>query len=190
MTLRQAQDGASDPWLVAIDLQHVFAAADSPWASPAFETAAAGVARLAPAFGDRTVFTRYVAPERPQGAWNQYFQVWPFALVPHDDPLYDLDERFRDAARIETRETFGKWDAELHAAIGEASEIVLAGVSTDCCVLSTALAAADAGIRVRLVVDACAAPTAADHERAILTMEMYAPLIELTSVDAVLAGLN
>lgn len=178
------------PWLVAIDLQHVFGASGSPWSSPTFESAAAGVARLAPAFGDRTVFTRYVAPETPQGAWKPYFAVWPFALVPPDDPLYDLDPRFADAPRVQTRQTFGKWDAELHAAIGGADEIVLAGVSTDCCVLSTALAAADAGIHVRVVADACAAPTATDHERAILTMGMYAPLIELTTVDAVLRTLS
>lgn len=180
----------ADPWLVAIDLQHVFGASGSPWSSPTFETAAAGVARLAPAFGERTVFTRYVAPAQPEGAWRHYFQMWPFALVPPDDPLYDLDERFRDAPRIETRETFGKWDAGLHAAVGGSTEIVLAGVSTDCCVLSTALAAADAGIHVRVVVDACAAPTLTDHERAVLTMGMYAPLIELTTVDAVLATLS
>jgi nicotinamidase-related amidase len=181
---------ATDPWLVAIDLQRIFGEPPSPWASPDFEAAASGVARLLPAFDDRAVFTRYVAPARPEGVWRDYFAVWPFALVPHDDPLYDLDERFRDAPRIETRETFGKWDAGLHAAIGGSGEIVLAGVSTDCCVLSTALAAADAGIHVRVVVDACAAPTATDHERAILTMGMYAPLIELTTVDAVLRELD
>jgi nicotinamidase-related amidase len=180
----------SASWLVAIDMQNVFGASRSPWASPTYETAAAGVSRLVPAFGERTLFTRYVAPLEPVGAWRSYFQVWPFALVPHDDALYDLDERFRDAPRIQTRETFGKWDAALHAAIDGTSEVVMAGVSTDCCVLSTALAAADAGIHVRVVVDACAAPTLTDHERAILTMSMYAPLIELTTVDAVLRELD
>lgn len=178
------------PWLVAIDLQHVFGASGSPWSSPTFETAAAGVERLLPAFGDRSVFTRYVAPAEPEGAWKRYFAVWPFAQVPADDPLYDLDPRFADAPRVETRETFGKWDAGLHAAIGHTNEIVLAGVSTDCCVLSTALAAADAGVQVHLVVDACAALTVTDHERAVLTMGMYAPLIELTTVDAVLRALS
>jgi len=178
------------PWLVAIDLQHIFGEPPSPWASPDFEVAASGVARLLPAFADRAVFTRYVAPARPEGVWRDYFAVWPFALVPETDRLYDLDERFRDQPRIETRQTFGKWDAGLSAAIGGAHEIVLAGVSTDCCVLSTALAAADAGVRVRVVVDACAAPTATDHERALITMGMYAPLIVLTSVDAVLRGLD
>lgn len=65
---------------------------------------------------------------------------------------------------------------------------MLAGVSTDCCVLSTALAAADAGVRVRVVADACAGATDADHERALLAMALYAPLITLTTVDAVLSG--
>jgi nicotinamidase-related amidase len=179
----------SAPWLVAIDLQRIFAEPSSPWSSPDFETAASGVARLVPAFEGRAIFTRYVAPARPEGAWRDYFAVWPFAHVPHDDPLYDLDDRFEDA-RIETRETFGKWDAGLAAAIGGAREIVLAGTSTDCCVLSTALAAADAGIRVQVVADACAAPTKSDHERAIITMGMYAPLITMTSVDAVLRALD
>lgn len=178
------------PWLVAIDLQAVFGDPSSAWASPDYETAAAGVARLLPAFPGRALFTRYVAPAEPEGAWIRYFEDWPFALVAADDPLYDLDPRFAHAGPVETRQTFGKWDPALAAAVGGASEIVLAGVSTDCCVLSTALAAADAGIRVRLVTDACAAPTPADHDRAVTTMGMYAPLIELTTVAEVLRALD
>ncbi len=37
--------------------------------------------------------------------------------------------------------------------------MVLCGVSTDCCVLMTALAAVDDGVAVRVVADACAAKT-------------------------------
>lgn len=178
------------PWLLAIDLQHVFGDPSSPWASPDFESAAAGTARLRPAFGDRVVVTRYVAPAHPRGAWIPYFEQWPFALVPHDDPLYELDARFAAEPRIETRESFGKWDAALAAALGGTTEIVVTGVSTDCCVLSTALAAADAGVHVRVVADACAAPTPADHERALVTMGMYAPLIEIVSIGDVLDDLS
>jgi len=178
------------PWLVAVDMQRVFSDSSSPWASPGYESVASRIARLVPAFGNRTVFTRYVAPTRPEGVWRDYFAVWPFALVPPDDPLYELDERFRDQPRVETRETFGKWDAGLAAAIGGARDIVLAGVATDCCVLSTALAAADAGVRVQVVVDACAALTVTDHERAVITMGMYSPIIVMTSVEAVLRGLD
>jgi len=94
------------------------------------------------------------------------------------------------APHVETRTTFGKWDAQLAVALQGTDEIVLAGVSTDCCVISTALAAADAGIHVRLAVDACAGASAADHQRALDAMALYAPLIELTSVDDVLASLE
>jgi len=181
---------ASAPWLVAIDLQPIFGDPASAWAAPRYERAAAGVARLAPAFGDRVVFTRYVAPQKPSGAWAEYFAAWPFALLPAGHPWYALDARFGTPSRVETRETFGKWDAGLAAATEGAAALVLAGVSTDCCVLSTALAAADAGVRVRIAADACAAPSDADQERALETMRMYAPLIEITTVDEVLAELD
>jgi nicotinamidase-related amidase len=177
-----------EAWLVAIDLQHVFAAG-SPWASPDYDVAAGGVARLLPAFGDRVVFTRYVAPARPQGAWVPYFEQWPFALVPPSDRLFELTVD-PGAHPVVTRETFGKWGAELAEATRGASELVLAGVSTDCCVLSTALPAADAGIHVRVVADACAGASRADHRRALDAMALYAPLVEITSVDEVLAGLG
>ena len=176
-------------WLVVIDMQRVFARPPSPWAAPAFDRALAGTRRLLPAFSGRTVFTRYVAPLQPQGAWVAYFEQWPFALVPHDDPLYEIVPELRDAAQnavVETRESFGKWDDRLAAAIGGARDIVLAGVATDCCVIATALAAGDAGVRVRVAADACAGGTEEDHERALATMALFAPLVEVTTIDALL----
>jgi nicotinamidase-related amidase len=171
--------------LVAIDLQHVFADADSPWGSADFERAAAGTARLLPVFGERVVTTRFVAPAEPQGAWAPYYREWPFALVPAEHPLYSLVPGV-EGHRVLTATTFGKWGPELEALLDESREIVLTGVSTDCCVLSTALAAADAGVLVRVVADACAGASEADHRRALDAMALYAPLIELTSVDEVL----
>jgi len=179
------------PYLLAIDMQAVFGDPSSPWCAPEYARASDGIQRLLPAFGDRAVFTRFVAPAEPKGAWVAYYEQWPFALVPDDDPLYALTPPFADAARrVETRPTFGKWDARLAAALGGSSEIVLTGVSTDCCVISTTLAAADAGIHVRLAVDACAGASPIDHQRALDAMALYAPLIELTSVDEVLASLE
>jgi nicotinamidase-related amidase len=178
-------------WLLAIDMQAVFGDGSSPWCAPEYARASAGIQRLLPAFGDRAVFTRYVAPVQPRGAWVAYFEMWPFALVPDDDALYALTPPFAAAApHVETRTTFGKWDAQLAAALDHTDEIVLAGVSTDCCVISTALAAADAGVHVRLAVDACAGASALDHQRAVDAMALYAPLIEVTSVDEVLASLS
>lgn len=174
--------------LVVVDMQNVFAHAPSPWASPDYPTAIAGTRLLLPGFTGRVVYTRYVAPPVPEGAWVPYFEQWPFALVPGDDPLYDIvDDLDPGAGPVVTATTFGKWGPELDAATGGADELVLAGVSTDCCVLSTALAAADAGRRVRVAADACAGASPQDHERALDAMRLYAPLIDVTTVDAILA---
>ena len=179
------------PWLVAIDLQRVFADPASPWGAPRFADAARAITRLAPAFSNRVVRTRWVAPHVARGAWADYFAQWPFAMEAPEHPMFDLIEPF-DAlpGQIETRETFGKWDLGLAAATCGTHEIVLVGVATDCCVLSTALAAADAGVHVRIAVDGCAGGTDEDHERALAAMALYAPLITLTTVDEVLASLG
>jgi nicotinamidase-related amidase len=170
--------------LVVIDLQHVFGDRDSGWFTPRFAEILDPIERLVSAFGPDVVFTRYVAPAEPSGAWREYFEQWPFARQPADAPLYALAERFAGRPTLD-RPTFGKWDPELAALVGE--ELVLAGVSTDCCVLSTALAAADAGVKVRVAADACAGATDTSHEQALAVMALYAPLIEVTTVAAVLA---
>jgi len=99
---------STEPWLVAIDMQVIFGEPSSQWFTPEYERAAAGISRLRPAFGDRQIFTRFVAPSEPVGAWVPYYELWPFALVPESDRLYELTSGFGDAPHIETRATFGK----------------------------------------------------------------------------------
>ena len=177
----------SRPWLVAIDLQVVFADPASAWCTPEFGRAASATETLLPAFADRSVCTRFVAPERPTGAWVDYYADWPFALVPQTDPLYRLVTPFAErGGPVVSAPTFGKWGPELAAILDPDAPLVLTGVSTDCCVLSTALAAADAGRAVTVVADACAGLSEADHQRALDAMALYAPLITLTDVKAVL----
>ena len=177
------------PWLVAIDLQVVFADPASAWGTPEFGRAAAATETLLPAFADRVVCTRFVAPAQPVGAWVDYYADWPFALVPETHPLYDLVPPFADrGGPVVSAPTFGKWGPELAAVVGPDAPLVLTGVSTDCCVLSTALAAADAGRPVLVVADACAGLSPADHQRALDAMALYAPLITLTDVATVLAA--
>ena len=61
--------------------------------------------------------------------------------------------------------TFSKWGAELRGHVAASGRLVLAGVSTDCCVLSTAVAAADEGVYVQVVEDACAGRHEESHPR-------------------------
>jgi nicotinamidase-related amidase len=163
--------------LAVIDMQRVFAEPDSPWLAARFAEVVDPVRRLVAAFGDQVTFTRFVAPEVPVGAWQRYYEQWPFALLPPQAPIYDLVSGFAPARTLDAT-TFGKWGPELARAVGDGG-LVLAGVSTDCCVLSTALAAADAGVPVQVVADACAGATDESHAQALAIMALYAPIIEI-----------
>lgn len=170
-----------DPWLVVVDMQVVFADPDSPWGTPGFDEILPAVHRLVEAAGERTAYTRFIAPETVAGAWGAYYEQWPFALQPASAPLYQLVDALEPADRpVVSLPTFGKWGGELDRAVGGSREIVLAGVSTDCCVLSTALAAADAGVRVLVAGDACRGVSDEDHARALDVLRLYAPLVEVT----------
>jgi nicotinamidase-related amidase len=173
-------------WLVVVDLQRVFGDTDSPWTAPRFEEARVKVRRLVDAFGDRVVWTRFVAPAQPVGAWKEYYAQYDFALQPPDHPLYRLVEDPGGHPVVDAT-TFGKWGPELERIVGQ-GPLTVVGVATDCCVLSTVLPAADAGVAVRVVGDACAGSCDEDHERALRIMGLYAPLVEITTTDEVLGG--
>lgn len=177
-------------WLVVIDPQRIFADASSEWASPFFDDALARIRSLADDFGDRVIVTRWMPTADRSTSWGDYFAAWPFADRPASDALYELVPAARDLSGRPTLDlpTFGKWGPEIEAVVGTGARVVLAGVSTDCCVLSTALAAADAGARVTVATDACAGSTAENHAAALHVMGLYPPQIALATTAEVLAG--
>jgi nicotinamidase-related amidase len=175
--------------LAIIDMQRVFADSDSPWFVPRYPQAAAGIRRILPHFEGRVVCTRFIAPAEPVGSWRPYYEQWRFALQPPQAQIWELTDGLADeAAKFVDATTFGKWTSELAALVGPCGRLVLTGVSTDCCVLSTALAAADAGVHVTVVSDACAGMDDEAHQRALEVMKLYAPLINVVDVDGLLAG--
>jgi nicotinamidase-related amidase len=173
-------------WLVVVDYQFVFGDPDCEWTTPRFEEIRPRIRELVAGFGDRVVWTRFLAPREPEGAWREYYEQYPFALQPPDDKLWQLEEDPGDHPVVDAP-TFGKWGPELARIVG-GGPITVAGVATDCCVLSTVLPAADAGVQVRVVTDACAGSCDEDHDRALRLMGLYAPLVELTTTAGVLAS--
>jgi nicotinamidase-related amidase len=170
-----------EPWLVVIDLQRIFGEPPSPWAAPRFAEVLPVVRDLVGRYAGRVVHTRFeppLPPARPDGSWADYYEQWPFALEAATRASYDLVLEPGDAPVV-TRPTMGKYGDELLAATEGSRNLVLCGVSTDCCVLSTALAAADDGAWVRVVGDACAGASDADHERSLAAMAFYAPQVEV-----------
>jgi nicotinamidase-related amidase len=183
---REASPAAS--WLAVIDMQRVFGEPDSEWFAPRFADVVEPIRRLVDAFRPRVTFTRFVAPAAPAGAWRRYYQQWPFALQPPTARIYELVDAFAgEPGRTLDATTFGKWGPELAAQAG--GRLVLAGVSTDCCVLSTALAAADDGVEVQVVADACAGVDDESHAKALDILRLYSPLVEVvTMADLLGAG--
>lgn len=176
---------------MVIDPQAIFAAPDSPWGSPMFPAAFANIRRLVDAAGGRVLVTRWLPTADRRTSWGDYFAAWPFADRPADDPLYDLVPGARELSPHPTLDlpTFGKWGAELERILGSAP-IVLTGVSTDCCVISTALAAVDAGARVTVAADACAGSTPQNHAAALHIMGLYPPQLTVTDTTAALGILQ
>jgi nicotinamidase-related amidase len=169
--------------LAVIDMQRVFGDRDSPWFTPRFGEIVGPIQRLVDAYRPRVVFTRFVAPAVPAGAWRRYYELWPFALQPPDARIYELvDEFAKEPAPTVTATTFGKVGDELYEMLGS-GRLVLAGVSTDCCVLSTALAAADDGVLVQVVADACAGVNDESHAKTLDILRLYSPLVEVVSLD-------
>lgn len=125
-------------------------------------------------------------------SWGDYFAAWPFADQPPSDPLFALAPEVAGLSPHPTLDlpTFGKWGAEVEAIVGRGAHVTLTGVSTDCCVVSTALAGADAGAHLTVVTDACAGSTAENHAAAVQVMSLYPPQITLQTTDQVLETLG
>ncbi|WP_091227029.1 cysteine hydrolase family protein [Microbacterium sp. 3J1] len=180
---------SDDPWLVVIDPQNIFASSDSAWGSPFFSAAMPHIRALAASFGERVLITRWMPTADRSTSWGEYFASWPFADRPPSDPLFDLVPDAADLSPHPTLDvpTFGKWSA-VETVVGRGAHVVLAGVATDCCVISTALAAADAGAHVAIAADACAGSTADNHAAALQVMRLYPPQLTVTDTESVLAG--
>ena len=116
MTSPAGPRGEPQATLVVIDMQRVFGESDSPWFTPRFAEVVGPIQRLVGAYRPRVVFTRFVAPAVPAGAWRRYYEVWPFALQPPDARIYELVDEFAGEPfpTVEAT-TFGKVGDELDA---------------------------------------------------------------------------
>jgi len=176
--------GTDNPWLVIIDMQNIFSQPQW-WYCPRFNDVIEPILALADKYGDRTLLTRFVAGTDHEGSWGPYYKEFGFANVPDSSPRYHIVDPLKKLIRddnVVTRTTFNKWGDAHHgvrAKTGPYPYLVLAGVATDCCVLSTAMAAAEAGAFVTVALDACAASSNENQQAAERILTGYAPLIHI-----------
>lgn len=184
-----AAGGSDGPLLVVVDMQRIFAEPESPWATPGFDGLIEPVRRLVDGFGRRVAFTRFLVPSEPEGSWVDYYRDWPFARDPANASLLDIVEPWTNTELPRVEKTrFSKWGPELRELAGASRTLVVCGVATDCCVITTVLDALDGGMYVRVVRDACAGIDGPAHDRAISLMAGFPPHVAITTVDEELAG--
>lgn len=172
------------PLFVVVDMQELFRDAASPWLVPGFDELTDPIGCLVRAFGERVVHTRFALPAAIEGSWRPYYETFDAVTRPENAGWFELAGPYRSwAGDVVERSTFNAW-GELRGIAGDPPTIVLCGVATDCCVISTALPAADAGASVRVVDDACRGSSVRAHEAAISVLAGYAPQIAITTVDA------
>ena len=178
--------GVDSPWLVIIDMQTIFSQYPNWWGCPKFDDIIEPIRKLAAKYGDRTLFTRFVAGADHEGSWVPYYNAFRFAYVPDSDPIFNLVDQLKyliSDNNVVTMTTFSKWGDEhngLRAKTGKYPHLVLAGVATDCCVLSTAMSAAESGAFVTVVLDACAGSSEENQLAAEKVLTGYDPLIKVT----------
>lgn len=174
--------------LAVIDMQVCFREEYSQWFVPRYDEAAINVARLAEAFADRVVWTKFVRDPVEPGAWSDYYDRWSTFRVAEDSRQWDLTLEPAATDPVVSLPTFSKWGPELAAIAELDAPLLVCGVATDCCILSTVLGAIDAGRSVTVVTDACAAVSDEAQEQTLQLLGLLSPMVTLTTTAEVLAA--
>lgn len=174
--------------LVIIDMQEIFRAQHSQWFVPGYADAATNVARLAEALPGSIVWTRFVRDPDELGGWREYYDRWNQCRSAPESSDWDVTLPIADGDSTLSLPTFSKWGPQLADMTADADRVVICGVATDCCVLSTVFGAVDAGKSVTVVTDACAGITDEAHQKALALMNLLAPMVTLTTTEEVVGS--
>ncbi|EMY33154.1 isochorismatase hydrolase [Arthrobacter crystallopoietes BAB-32] len=172
--------------LVVVDMQRVFRR-NGDWHVPRYDEAAEAIARLVAA-GHPPILTRFVPDPAEEGSWSAYYDRWRSMRLDPADEAWDLELPGVETSGTIDLPTFGKWGEELAQRIPVGEELLLTGVATDCCVLATALAAADAGRYVTVITDACAGQNDQAHQATLDLLELLSPMVRLATSAEVAAS--
>ena len=180
---------------LCIDMQILFR--DTAWHTPWLERVLPRVERLAAAWPDRTLFTRFIparSPEAAEGSWRRYWQRWegltlealPAGMTELLPPL----ARLVPPAEVLDKPGYSPWfrtglQARLQAR--GADTLVVSGAETDVCVLASVLGAVDLGYRVVVPTDALCSSSDAMHDALLgLYRSRYGQQVETASTAEIL----
>jgi nicotinamidase-related amidase len=158
---------------LCVDMQRLFGPG-GPWATPWMEKVLPNVAEIVAARPERTVFTRFIPPLRPEdmpGMWQRYYKKWRGVTRSEMNAgwlelIAPLDRYIPPASVINKTRYSAFAESQLTAFLQEHGIqcLVVTGSETDVCVLSTVLSAVDIGYRVVQVTDAICSSSDEGHD--------------------------
>ena len=168
----------SDAAHLCIDMQNIFARG-GVWETPWMERVLPVISEICARYRDRTVFTRFITPEKPEdrrGQWQTYFTTWKQAtrgsLPPNALDLVPELAHYTPPALVVDKPAYSAFfGSRLGHLLVERHirTVIVSGAETDVCVLSTVLSAVDLGFRVIIVQDALCSSSDTGHD-ALMTM--------------------
>lgn len=170
--------GISEAAHLCIDMQNIFARG-GVWETPWMERVLPIISGICARYPERTVFTRFITPQRPddrRGQWRAYFAKWQRAtrgnLAPGALDIVPELARYSPPALVVDKPAYSAFfGSRLGHLLVErhVGTVVVSGAETDVCVLSTVLGAVDLGFRVVIVQDALCSSSDTGHD-ALMTM--------------------
>ena len=176
--------------LVVIDMQEVFRHPESQWHVPRYATAETHIEEILRTHPEHVVWTRFVRDPLETGSWREYYERWDKCREDTDSQVWNLTMPVEPHHEVLTLPTFSKWGDALANLTDASQRIVICGVATDCCVLSTVLGAVDAGKPVTVVSDACAGVTDEAHDQTLSLLSLLHPMVEIVTTEQFLRVLH
>jgi nicotinamidase-related amidase len=183
---------------LCVDMQRLFGPG-YPWAFPWSEKVMPEVEALCALCSDRTIFTRFIPPRRPQdagGTWAQYYQRWADVTLEQVGTdavrLMPELERFVPPARVFDKAVYSPWfDGKLDQLLpSQVDTVIISGGETDVCVLATVMGAVDRGLRVVLAADALCSSSDATHDALMqLYLNRFSMQVEASTTAEIAASL-
>ena len=161
---------------LCIDMQRLFSD-EGPWPMAWMPRVTPQVERLVERAPERTIFTRFMPPEKPEdapGRWRAYYKKWSHVTRRQIDhwliDLLPVLARYAPPAAIFDKavySAFGNPRLHQHLRSRQIDTLIISGSETDVCVLSSTLAAVDYGYRVIIAEDAVCSSSDEGHDALI-----------------------
>lgn len=167
--------------ILVTDMQKVYLKGQK-WACKNINSASGNIIRILNKCDCDVMFTAFAAPQNPKGQWKTYNRVnVDVNSCPEMSEIIDKFKRYIKKYPLLIKDKYSSLSNEIvrksaYKMMQNGGRIVLTGVVSECCVLSTAMAAIDLGFKVIYLKDAVAGSNKKYEKAAELIMRGMEPV--------------